>query len=154
MNNPTVFSTINLMHRALLAGQVIFIAIMFYLVYRKEMDPIFIEQEKLLQAIAIVFAAIAIFFGTNLFKKKLALINESAGNDAKTKLTKYRAASMLQWGMMEAACLVCGICLLLTGNYAFLALAIVLILYFALLMPVKNRIAAQLNLQSSELDEL
>ncbi|MBK8609329.1 MAG: hypothetical protein IPL84_05115 [Chitinophagaceae bacterium] len=154
MKNPSVFSTMNIMHRALLAGQVIFNAIMFYLVYSKEMMPLFTHQEKMMQIAAIGYAAIAIFAGTSLFKKKLALINDDTGGDARTKLTKYRSASMLQWGLMEAASLVCGICLLLTGNYAFLALSAVLILYFAMLMPVKNRIAAQLNLQSNELDEL
>lgn len=154
MKNPSVFSTINVIHRAMLLGQVIFMAIMFYLVYSGEMEPVFPEYEKMLQGIAILFSALALFVGTNLFKKKLVAINENYGGDARTKLTRYRSAAMLQWGLMEAACLICGMGLLLTGNYAFLALASVLIVYFALLTPAKTKVAAQLDLQTSELDEL
>lgn len=154
MKEATVFSTLNLMHKAMLAGQVIFTAVIFILVYQKIFLPVLAEHEKPMQALAIAFAAAAIFFGNSLFKKKLALINENHGNDAKLKLTKYRSASIMQWGLLETACLVSGICLLLTGNYAFIALAVVLILYFAMLAPVKSRVSGHLDLQSTELDEL
>jgi hypothetical protein len=154
MKKPTVFATLNLMHKAMLVGQLIFTGIIFFLNYREIFLPTFAEHEKILQTIAILFTVMAVFLGAKLFKKKLALINENPGADATLKLTQYRSASIMQWGLLEAACLVCAICLLLTGNYAFLALAAVLILYFAMLAPVKNRIAMQLNLQTDQLDEL
>lgn len=154
MKQTTVFTTLTLVHKAMLTGQVIFTAIIFYLVYSKTMLPVLASQEKTLQGIALLSAVIALFAGTKLFKKKLELIKEDIVAGAKEKLVKYRSASLLQWGLVELPCLVCGVCLLLTGNYAFLALAIVIILYFAILMPVKNKIADQLNLSSAELDEL
>lgn len=154
MKNATVFISLSLMHKAMLAGQIIFTVVMFVLVYQKIFLPVLAAQEKAIQVIALVFDALAIFTGTNLFKKKLALINEHTVTEAKTKLIQYRSACVMHWGLLEAACLVTGICLMLTGNYAFLALAAVLILYFAMLMPVKGRIAAQLNLQTNELDGL
>lgn len=154
MKNATVFTSLNLLYKAMLAGQVIFTAVMFVLVYKEEYSPVFAEYEKTIQVAALVFSALAIFIGNSLFKKKLALINEQTITDSKTKLTQYRSASFMQWALLEAGCLVNGICLFLTGNYAFLALAAVLLLYFAMLVPVKNKIAAQLNLQTSDLDEL
>ncbi len=154
MKQASVFSTLTLMHRAMLAGQVIFTAIMFYLVYSKTMLPILAKEEKNLQAIALLSTAVALFAGNKLFKRKLEQIKEDPGASAKDNLIKYRSASLLQWGLVEIPCLICGICLLVTGNYAFLALAIVTILYFAALMPVKNKIADHLNLNSAELDEL
>jgi hypothetical protein len=46
------------------------------------------------------------------------------------------------------------ICFFLTGNYAFLALAAVLIIYFAMQAPTKNKVAQHLDISSSELDGL
>lgn len=154
MKNATVFTSLNLLFKAMLAGQVIFTAVIFVLVYKEEYSPVFAEHEKTIQIAALAFSALAIFIAISLFKKKLAVINEQTVTDSKTKLTQYRSASIMQWALLEAACLVPGICLFLTGNYAFLALAGVLLLYFAMLIPVKNKIAAQLNMQTSDLDEL
>jgi len=154
MKNVTVFASLNLMHKAMLVGQIIFTAVMFFLVYKEEFSPVFAEHEKTIQIAALVFSALAIFIGNTLFKKKLSLMNDYTVTDAKTKLTQYRSASIIQLALLEAGCLVNGICLLLTGNYAFLALIALLLLYFAMLIPVKNRIATQLNLQTSDLDEV
>ncbi len=154
MNNATIFKSLSLIHKAMLVGQIVFTVVMFVLVYRKELSPIFSEHEKTIQIVALVFSALAIFIGNSLFKKKLALMNGYNTTDAKTKLTQYRSACLMQWALLEAGCLINGVGLLLTSNYAFLALVVVLLLYFAMLIPVKNRIAAQLNLQISDLDEL
>ena len=154
MKNATVFTSLSLIHKAMLVGQIVFTGIMFILVYREELSPIFAEHEKTIQIAALIFSALAIFIGNSLFKKKLTLMNGYTITDAKTKLTQYRSASLMQWALLETGCLVNGVGLLLTSNYAFLALAAVLLLYFAMLLPVKNRIAAQLNLQISDLDEL
>ncbi len=154
MKKATAFATLSLMHKALLAGQIIFSVVMFILVQQKIFEPVLTKHEKIMQVIALIFAALSLFIGASFFKKKLALINDNMVIDAKAKLSQYQSASLVQWSLLEAAILVCGISYLLAGNYAFLVLAAVLILYFAMLIPVKTKIAAQLNLQTSELDEL
>lgn len=138
----------------MLVGQIMFTAVIFYLIYSKVMLSTLVEYEKTLQVIAVVFSALTLFIGNSLFKKKCLLIQADTKTGAKEKLIKYRSVCLIQWGLAEAGILVCGICLLCTGNYAFLALAAVLIMYFVLLAPVKNRIALQLNLSSTELDAL
>jgi hypothetical protein len=96
----------------------------------------------------------AFFFGGTFFKKKLADIkrNEKAGT--KEKLDKYKTASIVQWAMLEGACLFCGVSFFITGNYAFLALALVLMLIFGMLAPIKSKIAFQLGLGISDIEEL
>ena len=99
----------------MLAGQVIFTAVMFYLVYQQNIfADTYRTRKNYYRQSPLLFAAAAIFFGNSLFKKKLVLINEESRSDAKQNLHKYRSAMFMQWGLMEAACLVCGICLLLT----------------------------------------
>lgn len=138
----------------MLAGQLLFTGVIFYLVYSKAILPTLVEYEKTIQVMAVVLSAATLFIGNSLFKKKLLLLQADTNTAAKEKLLTYRSMCMLQWGLAEAGILVCGICLLVTGNYAFLALAVVLIMYFALLVPDKNKIALQLNLSSAELDAL
>lgn len=154
MKKNTVFASLSMMHKAMLVGQIVFSAVMSLLVQQKLLLPVLGNNEKMVQVVALAFAAVAVFLGNRLFRKKLEVINDNRTADAKTKLNQYRSACTAQWALLEASILLTGICLLLTANYAFLALATVLIVYFGMLIPVKARIAAQLNLQTSDLDEL
>lgn len=152
MKKMSFFSTLSFMHRAMLVGQLLFLATMFFLVYSKFLLPPLAAREKLLQVIALLVAVTTIGISSRLFKQKLSVIILDV--DINRKLLRYRSAVILLWGLTEVSVLVCGICLLLSGNYAFLALAIVVIVYFAMLMPVKSRIAGQLQIQPEEMDTL
>jgi hypothetical protein len=154
MNNTNAFSAFKLVHRALLTGQVLFIGIMFYLVYSKSIVPPLAAQDKIFQVIAIIIAAAAFFAGNTVFKKRLAAIRDGAAISVKEKFEKYRSACIVQWALLEGAALFCGICFLLTGNYAFLALAAVLILLFAMQVPDKAKMALQSGLSITDIDEL
>ena len=154
MNKTTLFSSLKFMHKALLTGQIIFIAVIFYLVYSHTFLPILASQQKIMQPIVLIFAAIALFTGKKLYKSKLEQIQADINLSAKEKLIQYRSASILLWALVEAPSMVCGICLLLSGNYAFLALALVIIFYFGTLAPIKSETAVQLSITIENLDEL
>jgi hypothetical protein len=154
MKKNSLFSILKTLHLSMLAGQVIFTAVIFYLIYSKTMLAILVENEKIMQVIALVFIAATIFAGNRLFKKKLLELNEDEQTATKEKMLAYRTICLIQWALLEAGVLLCGIFALLTANYAFLALSVIVIIYFALFAPVKDKIAAQLNLNSTELDEL
>ena len=74
--------------------------------------------------------------------------------NTKEKFLLYRAASILQWALLEGPSLFCILCFFLTGNYAFLALAIAIMFLFILMAPSKNKIVTQLQISESEIDEL
>jgi len=152
--NKNAFYVFSFMHKAMLVGQLIFLGVLFYMVYSKTIVPPMAEHDKMIQVVALLFTATALFVAFTLFKKKMALIKGSPLVAGKEKFTKYRQACMLQWGITEASVLVCGICFFLTGNYALLALAVVPFLYFVSLAPAKEKTAMQLDINSSELDEL
>ncbi len=154
MKTATPFSTLKLMHQAMLTAQLFFAGIVFYLVYSKTILASLAAQEKTLQVIALLFAAGAIFGGATIFKKKLAVIKDDYGNTPAAKFSMYRTACIILWALLEAASFICIICLFLTGNYAFLALAAAIIIYFALQAPSKNKVAQQLDISSSDIDAL
>ena len=155
MNNASpAFSTFKIMHRAMFIGQLVFLCVLFFLVYRKMVSPPLVAQDKLFQVIAIVFSAVAFFAGNELFKKRLAVIKDDIGTTIKEKFEKYRSACIIQWALLEGAVLFCGICFFLAGNYAFLALAAVLALLFLMQMPDKNKMALQLGLTIADVETL
>lgn len=155
MNNASLaFSSFKIMHRAMFVGQLVFLCVLFFLVYRKMVSPPLAAQDKIFQVIAVVFSAVAFFAGNALFKKRLAVIKEDIDPTLKEKFEKYRSACIIQWALLEGAVLFCGICFFLTGNYAFLALAAVLALLFMLQAPDKNKMALQLELSSADVEAL
>ncbi len=141
------------MHLALLAGQCMFLAIVVFLVVRNIIQPVTPSLDKILQVIALLVSFAAVFGSISIFKKKLLTINATAENMAE-KTVQYRVANILQWAMIEGASLFSIICFFLTGNYSFAALAIALIVFFAMLIPSKIKMMLQLQLSEQEADAL
>ncbi len=72
----------------------------------------------------------------------------------KEKFEQYRAASILQWALIEGPALFSIVGFFLTGNYAFLALLLAIIFLFAMTAPSKLKIQLQLQLNEADLEEL
>jgi hypothetical protein len=153
MNNSGNIKALIIIHKALLAGLLLFAAVCIYIVYAKIQVSPLPEMDRTFQVVAIALAAGGFFAGTALFKKKL-LQARALQAGVKEKFAIYRSACIIQWALIEGPCLFCIICFFCTGNYAFIALAVVLILLFAMLAPSKVKIALQLALSVVELEEL
>ena len=141
------------MHKALLMSQLLFAGVCIYLVYSKSFLPPAQELDRTLQVIALIAAVGGIYAGMTLFKKKLIQIRDMQ-TEAKEKLALYRAACIMQWALMEGPSIFCITCFLMTGNYAFLALVVVILFLFAMTAPSKLKILMQLQISEAELDEL
>jgi hypothetical protein len=142
-----------LIHKAMLTGQLILAGIAFYLIFSNTFSSEFQHLNQILQVIALLFSVAGFYVGSLLFKKKLLQARETL-TGIKEKWTLYRAACMIQWALLEAPCIFVIIGFLLTGNYAFLALAGALILLFAMMAPTKLKIAFQLQISEAEMVEL
>lgn len=140
-------------HKAMLAAQLIFSAVAFYLVYSVSFYKNLQYPERTLQVLAIAFAAAGFYAGTFLFKKKLSAARESQA-DIREKFAIYQYACIVQWALIEVPCLFILLCFLLTGNYAFLALAIVLMLVFTMMAPSRLKLIFHLQLSEEEIAEL
>ncbi|MEO6540470.1 MAG: hypothetical protein ABIN74_05750 [Ferruginibacter sp.] len=153
MQKGNALKVLHILHKALLMGQILFAAFCVYVIYTKTVLPSAADLEKILQVVALILTAGGVYAGTSIFKKKLILIREMQ-TDARQKFAQYKAASIIQWALLEGPAIFCSICFFLTGNYAFLALSIVIMLLFAVTGPSKNKILTQLQINESELDEL
>lgn len=153
MQKGNALKILNILHRALLTGQILFAAGCTYIVYSKTVEPPVKDLDSALQIAALIITAAGVYAGITIFKKKLILIREMQAG-AKEKFSIYRSASIVQWALLEGPSLFSIICFFLTGNYAFLALAIVIIFLFVMTGPSKNKILTQLQISESGLDEL
>lgn len=140
-------------HKAMLVSQVIFAAVSFYLVYTVSVFKNLEYSEKTLQVLAIAFSVAGFYVGNFLFKKKLSAARESKA-DTREKLYTYQYGCIVQWTLIEVPSLFIILCFLLTGNYAFLALAIVLMLVFTMMAPSRLKLVFHLQLSEEEIAEL
>lgn len=153
MQKGNAFRALNIIHKGLIAGQVMFAAVTAYLLYSGAVIPAATELDRTLQVVALAITAAGIFAGFTIFKKKLVQVREMQSS-AKEKFDQYRAACIIQWALMEGPAIFCIICFFLTGNYAFLAVVGFVIILFAMTGPSKLRIQLQLQISEAELDEL
>jgi hypothetical protein len=105
-----------------------------------------------LQVVALLVSVGCTYAGITIYKKKLQAIPPM--DPAKDRMAAYRAAALLRWALIEVPVLVSVIFLRLTGNYAFLALALALMFVFAAVRPSTDVITYQLRLTEAELKEL
>jgi len=145
--------SLQLIFRALLTGQVLFLAVAFFLKYQQLFPDIMKEQDKLLQLASLLCGSVLIWTGFTIFKKKMSQAKK-ADQSFNEKIILYRSASLVQWAMTEAASLFSIVCFLLTGNYAFTGLTVLFLFIFSGHYPVKIKIVNQLELSSEEADQL
>ena len=142
--NTGTFRALQIIHRAMLLGLILFAAIAFFLNYSGNFPPALQPYDQILQVIAIVLSIGGFFIGSSLFKKKIFQLRASVEN-IDNKLSAYRSVSLVQWALLEVPALFAIICFLLTGNYAFLALAGPLLTLFAINAPAKIKISMLLQ---------
>jgi hypothetical protein len=113
-----------------------------------------VEQDRLFQIVALLFTGITFVVGNLLFKKKVAALKGNTSLTVQQQFEYYKTASLIQWALLEAATLFNGIAYFLVGNYSFIALAVILILLFAMLTPNKTKMAIQLGISPQNSKDL
>ena len=153
MQKGNGLKALSVIHRALMMGQILFASVCIYLIYSKLVLPLANDLDKILQVVTLALTAGGIFAGMSFFKKKLMQIREMQ-TGAKEKFNLYRSACIIQWALLEGPSIFCIICFFLTGNYAFLALVLIVVILFAMTAPSKVKILLQLQISEAELDDL
>ncbi|MBV4357797.1 hypothetical protein [Pinibacter aurantiacus] len=112
-----------------------------------------VQLDRAMQLIAVLFAIGDCFIGFRLYKKKVL---ELRGSDlsAQEKMNGYRGASIVFWAFLAAPALFCGICYVVTGNFAFMMLYAFLLFAFGAQNPFKSKVALLLKLDANDVAEL
>jgi hypothetical protein len=141
---------LRILYFALLAGQVMLglIAVLLNALvdFSRNADP------GLASIFLIAVPALGIVFAGSshlVFRKRLDAIRELT--DFPAQFQAYRAACIIRWTMAEGPALLAIISYLLTGKVLLLAIAVALVIHFALTYPSKDRIISDLQLSSEEM---
>lgn len=152
--NPNQFKALQKTFTGLLLAEIGFAVVVLSLVLiAKKTINQDVQLDRAMQLIAVLFAIGNCFIGFRLYKKKVLELRGS-NFSAQEKMTAYRAASIMFWAFLVAPALFCGICYVITGNFAFMALYAFLLFAFGAQNPFKSKVALLLKLDPNEVAEL
>jgi hypothetical protein len=152
MQQQNAFTTFRILHAALLIGLTLFIIISLVVTllgFHKADE----QLQRTLQVVCILVSTISVIGGFNIFRKRIFAARNSLGT-GEERMEQYRAACILWWALIEGPGLLATISFLLSGNYAFFALAVVHLLILLAFMPRKANIILLLNLTPQEVARL
>jgi hypothetical protein len=139
------FRSLRILHLAILAGQAMFCAVAALLVFSAGLEPS-IDDSRLLNVLVPLIAVGAVAASMGLFRRRLEAA-QSAGPDQKLDL--YRGALILRYAILEVPALLSIIMFMLTGTIAYLAVAGMLIAWFALQRPGRARAMEDLRMDEA-----
>jgi len=151
MRKTSPLKSLQRIHTAMLAGMVVF-AVVSAVVHLRGQLASNTNLSKVLQVSVLAISFILIKTGLNLFKRKLQSIDANA--TALQKIDVYRTSAIIKWVMMEVPVLLSVISFMFTRNYAFMVLAFVLMILFAMQGPLRQNIQLQLHLSEQEMEQL
>jgi hypothetical protein len=138
-------------HRALLAGIVLFTIIAAVVVSQELMS--FESGEKLhniFKFIAPVFTVLAILAANLVFKKKTDELKQASNTTLRFRLEQYRAASMQRWATTELPLFFSIVALILTGEYYYGIFIFLVLVFFILYAPDAGKVSMHLQLGTTE----
>jgi hypothetical protein len=143
---------LRIFHIAFVMSQLIFGAVVFYLINGSQMQPALMDlgNNEKIKTILVGLATVLIVGGNGLFTRSVKAIN--AGSlPVQEKLERYKKAAIIRYAMIEASALLFIIFALLTADAKNLVYAGVLILILIFTRPTLAGIAKQLKVSENDL---
>ena len=149
MTSGEYFKSIKIVHIALVVG-VVFFALISVFLQINGFGTVGHEIDKVLLIVVPIFALIGIFASNFVFKKKLNEIQKKS--NLKEKMEEYRSALIIKLALIEGPSFFAVVSFLLTGNYIYLGLTVILIIVFLIYTPNKTKLINELELTKKESD--
>ncbi|MBL7779992.1 MAG: hypothetical protein JNM22_02160 [Saprospiraceae bacterium] len=146
LNFAQYFRHLQIFFFALLAGQILICAVLYF-VYQPQEGISPFQQDWVLKAWPFALVALMVV-GFFLNRRILASANEK--NRLADKLATYRIASIQKWAMTEGGTLISALLFFETGNQQYLNLAGVAIAYFATQFPSRQHLTEVLDLSAND----
>jgi len=144
------FRSLMIVHAALLAGQVIFLFISFFLNASGLIIADSGDLDRIFTIVVPLFVLAGITTSLVLTKTRLTQIREKGSLNE--KLTEYRSAFIVKLALLEGPSFLAIVCYLLTANPLFLGLAVFMIVLFFINRPTREKVSAELELHQHDID--
>lgn len=142
------FSQLNIIHIALLMGQILFLLIIYFINHEVEMS----DGDDLEASFKLIAPLLAVGgFIASLTISKSRLKNSQRKGSLKEKLEDYRAITIIKLALIEGPSLFAIISYFITADMFFFYLALILVLVFVFIRPTKKSFIKDLLLNPSEI---
>jgi len=142
------FRSLQIIYFTMIAGQIMFAVITFFLIHSKSIDKGAQELKEIFVYI-VPFFVIGSLVGGNVFFRKMMNTYRSS-DDLIKKMTGYRSALIVRYALLEGSTLFSIIVYLVTGYWLFLLIAGLMVLIFLILKPTIERAVTELELNANE----
>ncbi len=148
MNGQKPLQTLQIIHFAMLSGQVMFAGVLFFLRDEITITQTDDELANLFKILVPVLGFGGLLGGNFVFKSfmKKALTSENIGK----KMDTYRVAFLIRSALLEGPSLFTLVAFLLTSDVFFIGFAIILMVIFTFLRPTAAGIIQDLELSGEE----
>ena len=153
MQQSNAFNQLKIIHIAVLISMVMFNVVALVLMLQGLTGLVDESFQRILQVVCILLSFLFIILGFKVFKKKIFAARNSIEPGEK-RMELYRSACIMWWAMIEGPGIIAGIGFIISGNYAFFALAILHLLILLAFTPRKANIILFLNLTGEETGRL
>ncbi len=138
--------TLSILHMSLIMGPILFGTVIYFQTQNASLN--FSDTDDIYLIIVPIVAVSCIFLGNFIFKQSIRNIPKTIG--LRQKLARFQTASIIKYALAEAPALFGVVAFMITGNMAYLTISVVLILYFFMLKPTKEKIERYLDLKGDE----
>ena len=148
-NLKTQFNTIKVIYRSLLLGLLLFFGITIYIIEYgniknlSNIDSIFI-------ILVPVFGLISMFVSRMIYRQRIS--NTSASDELVQKIEIYRTSKVISWALVEAGCFFALVAAIVTSNYLYTVVFILLFGYFIMMRPSIESFTQDMRLNSKDSD--
>jgi hypothetical protein len=144
-----VFKTTKIIHLALLGGQLMFAVLMFM---TNRSTTILTDTSDLFLIVAPAIALGSFIASVFLYNQQITAA--ASRTSLSSKLTSYQTALIIRCALLEGASLFNIVCYFVTGNFLFLLVSFIIMIYFITVRPTINKVAEELNLTYEHKAEL
>lgn len=144
MTPKNYLRTLSILHYIIFAGILLLASYIYSLNSNATLD---LSPENDIFFYVVPAISILGFIGSNIIFKTY-LNSLSINNSLKSKLTGYQSASLIKYALIEAPAFLSIIMFMDEGNLYYMIIAGVLIAYFFMLRPSKEKIINNLNLNN------
>ena len=152
MQSTNGYKSLQIIFFALLCGQVLFLLIVFFLINQNVLNAARHELDNIFLPLLVILTLICMVSGNKIFKGRLQKL--ATVNPISARFSEYRAASLIRWALLEGPCIFAIICFMLTFNYLFMLIAILILFFFGSTAPSKNKVAADMGISVDDLDSI
>lgn len=156
MQNKTVkttpknfFASVNIIFLGLLFGLLSFVAIFYFMMESTGFNADFSSP---LILVSLVLAALGFFLSGVIYRKTASKIDKNL--PLNLKLQKISGAILARYVVVEIPAMLSAIFYMLTGNLFFLAVAAIMILYFVILKPNREKTLEDMNLTPEQKQQM